>query len=211
MKVILFILLFLHSKVCYCYSDPSTWDTKKTNSIKYLVNFIANREKFVEYCYRDGDGFSIGWGDFSWCQESIDNMKFKNPLLKLIPDDILRKKVRITEAQARWRLKKFVINVYDKLEKMIDINQFDEIELTGLIDFIYTIGETKFYNKTTLVKLIRSFSAELKYNTKTCLQFRKAFLDWSKMKKDGKLILAKGVENRRKSEVEFFLYKKCVF
>ena len=197
------------SQSCFAYSDPKTWDKKKENTIKFAINFIANREKFVDHCYVDASGWSAGYGDFTWCQESINNIRKQNILLKYISDNILRKQVKITKEQARWRLKKFIINVYDKLESKIDLTNYDEIEIMSLIDFIYTIGETKFYNKTTLYKILQD--KNLIFDNKTCIRIRNNFLEWSKMKKDGKMIKAIGVENRRKSEYEFFLYRKCVF
>jgi GH24 family phage-related lysozyme (muramidase) len=209
MRSLLFIFLLIKSNICFSYSDPKTWDPKKSKSIEFSMNLIMNREKFVPYCYSDASGWSAGWGDYTWCEETIKNMRFKNPLLKYIPDEILRKQVKITKEQAKWRLKKFVINVYDKLETMIDLTNYDEIEIAGLIDFIYTIGETKFYNKTTLFKILQD--KNLIFDIKTCVRIRNNFLEWSKMKKNGKYIIAKGVENRRHTEYEFFLYRKCVF
>ena len=208
-KVLCITIFLLKVNNLFAYSEPDTWDNKKAKTIEFSINLIMNREKFVPHCYKDNEGWSAGWGDYHWCNETIQNMRYTNPILKYISDDILRKKVKITQEQARWRLKKFVINVYDKLETKLDLRLYDEIEITGLIDFIYTIGETRFYKKTTLFKILKDDN--LTFDNKTCIRIRNNFLEWSKMKKDGKYVVAKGVQNRRHTEYEFFLYKKCVF
>ena len=116
--VLILVVSFLcQDDRCFAYSDPTTWSTKKETVIRLAVDFIANREAFSEKCYKDGHGYSAGYGDFHWCDDSIKVLRWKNYVLKFQSDSQVRKKVKITKEQARWRLKKFVINVKLSKEK----------------------------------------------------------------------------------------------
>ena len=137
-------------------------------------------------------------------------LRWKYPLLKLRTDDYVRKLVRITKEQAKWRLKKFVIMVYDNLERksfgglsVVDI--LDEKELSALIDNIYTRGETYFYGDLLWNDTVKTYILTRKISCiKTAHIFLKQALRASKPQRDG--VLA-----RRLVELLDFTYKNCVY
>jgi len=211
-KIILLIIIIFFDKNCFGFQNERHWTEKKRLTIDKAVELITVREEFVGFCYKDAYGYSIGYGDFHWCDLKLKEMRFLNKSLINVPDIILLKKIKQTEAIARWRAKKYVIEIYENLEKKdIDIH-FDDIELTALISFIYSIGEKKFYKESSLYNIYIKglLNDNYKFN---CIKLRKMFIDWSKIKecKKCKLKTSKGVYNRRITESILFLYRKCAF
>jgi hypothetical protein len=192
------------------YSDPKTWDKKKLTVINLSTDFIANRERFSSTCYKDGHGWSAGYGDFSWCDEAMQVLRWKHSYLKLYPDAFVRKQVRITKEQAKWRLKKFVIIVYDNLEKKVVngkrvVDYLDEKELVALIDNIYTRGETLFYKDPLWISTVATY---VKINKIDCIKTAHVFLNQSKNAKGAQ---RQGVLARRLVELLDFTHKSCAY
>ena len=203
---IVFSLYFLcQANKCFAYSHPSTWDKKKETVIRLATDFIANREKFSDKCYKDGHGYSAGYGDFAWCDDTMKVLRWKNPILKLRSDDYVRKQVRITKDQAKWRLKKFVITVYDNLENrnfydVNVVNYLDEKELIALIDNAYTRGETNFYKDPLWHKIVKRYIDTGKMN---CVETAHIVLKQSKRNN--------GVLARRLVELQDFTHRNCAY
>jgi GH24 family phage-related lysozyme (muramidase) len=225
MKGGLFFLLFIISnfKDCVAYSNPNTWDQKKGSVIRLATDFIANRESFSATCYKDGvsndkhktQRWSLGFGTAqtvtkeNWCDSNIKRLRYENKLYRFLPDDVVRKKVVVSVAVAKWKVKEFVIVIYDNLEKRNLVNHLDEIQLVGLVSFIYTIGETAFYKKTSLYQLHLIDKKDIKKSQ--CIAIRKMFLDWSQVRTKKGFAQSKGAKNRREVEMYMFTHKSCVF
>lgn len=201
--------LFLNKNL-FAYSDPSTWSVKKTIRINLYTDFIAKRERYSEKCYLDGGSYSAGFGDASWCEQSMKVLRHKNPFLKLRSDEYVRSLVRIPMPIAKWRLKKFIIEIYDRLEtytlsnrKVVDI--LDEKELLSLIDNIYTRGETRFYKSDLWNDFVINY---IKTGKMDCIKIAHAFL--SQSKNTNKRQRA-GVVARRFVEMLDFTHRSCVY
>ena len=211
MKAILFILIFLiNSKNLLAYSEPSTWSTKKSIRLNLMIDFIANRERFSDRWYIDGHGWSAGYGDFSWCDESMRVLRWKNPLLRILSDDYVRSLVRITKDQAKWRLKKFVIALYDTLEKfeingITIVDYLDEKEMLSLVDNAYTRGETRFYKDPLWKNIVYEYVNTGKMD---CHKVAHTFL---KQSKNAKKVQRNGVLARRLVELLDFTHRSCSY
>lgn len=219
--ILLIMLMMMHEKLCFAYSQPETWNQKKANVIRLSTDFIANRESFSATCYKDGisadkkQKWSLGFGTAqtvtkeNWCDANIKRLRYENKIYRYLSDDIVRKKVIVSVAVAKWKVKEFVIVIYDNLEKHDLVDNLDEIQLVGLVSFIYTIGETAFYNKTSLYKLHLKQKKDIKRNQ--CVTIRKMFLDWSKVRTKEGFKYSKGAKNRREVEMFMFTHRNCVF
>lgn len=185
----------------FAYSDPSTWDQLKSDTIDLSMEIIADQEKFIPYCYKDGKGYSIGYGDHRFCWERLQLLYAKNPYLRLVSESRAMQFVTITKDQARWRMRKHIIELYDRLETKIDVDMYDYVQLTGLLSFIYSTGETKFY-KSRLFKLIR-------HNKATCGYIKYTMMQWDKTYIHGKLRISKGLQKRRELESNLFIQNRC--
>lgn len=227
-KFSVFLMVVYYSttiSLSYGYSDPTTWSKKKETVINLTTDFIANREKFSPTCYKDGYDprnkkwkYSLGYGTAqtvkkeNWCDAHIKKLKQENKFLALMPDALVRRKVVVNEKVARWKVKEFVISIYDNLEKPLNgqiPSTLDEIELVAVISFVYTIGETAFYTKSSLFK--EHLPSYVKTKKMRCLAVRRALLDWSKVKTTKGLVESKGAYNRREVEMTMFTHRNCVF
>ncbi len=185
----------------FAYSDPSTWDQLKSDTIDLSMEIIADQEKFIPYCYKDGKGYSIGYGDHRFCWERLQLLYAKNPYLRLIPDTQALKYVTITKSEAKWRMKKHIIELYDKLETKMNIELYDYVQLTGLISFIYSIGETKFY-KSNVFRLIQ-------HNKASCGYIKYSVMEWNRVYINGKHRISKGLIERRILESNLITGNMC--
>lgn len=102
----------------------------------------------------------------------------------------------ITKAQAEERLRKRLREFEGYVNRMVKVkltqNQFD-----ALVSLVYNIGPTNFSTSTLLRKL----------NASDYLGAADQFPVWNKGRVEGKLVVIKGLTNRRKSERELFLRK----
>lgn len=203
-KLVVLCYLFFCGNA-YGFSDPKTWNKKKDTTIRLATDLIANREKFSSKCYKDGHGWSIGYGDFYFCDDSIKVLRKKHILLRYVSDDIVRKQVVMSNEQAKWKLKKYVIEIYDRLEtkqyngKYI-MDKLDEKELIGIIDNIYTRGETNFYKSNLWNIHVKEYIKTSKIN---CLSIAHEFFKQSKKNN--------GVLARRLVELQDFTYRSCSY
>jgi hypothetical protein len=203
-------LFICSSNKSFAYSDPWTWSNKKTTDINLVTDFVAKREHYSEKCYKDGHGWSAGFGDFSWCDESIKVLRWKNPLLRLRSDDYVRTLVRMPRDIAKWRLRKYVIEVYDKLEKIFVNGKrvtdvLDAKEILSLVDNSYTRGATRFYNDPLWEVHVKEYIRTGKMN---CISVAHAFLKQSTYSKKSQ---RNGVLARRFAEMMDFTHRSCSY
>lgn len=201
----LLLSLYSNKQIAFAFENPNLWSNKKEIVVRLSTKLISNREKFVNKCYKDGHGWSIGYGDFYYCNDAVKVIKWKYPHLKNANDEYVRSLVRIDKKTAQWRLKKFVITVYENLEKQHINNNFvvdilDEKELIALIDNIYTRGETNFYKDLLWQSTIKDYVITGKMN---CIKTAHVFLKQSKKNN--------GVLARRLVELLDFTHGHCSY
>lgn len=208
--VIFLIISLVLQKNALSYSDSVSWTAKKTIEIDLITNFIANRESYSQVCYRDGNGWSVGFGDYALCSDSIKVLKWQHAHLKQKSDDYVRNLIKIDKKVAKWRLKKFIISCYERLEKIkVDENLVIDIldikQITSIIDNMYTRGETRFYKGDLWLNFIIPYVSTKKIN---CVKASHAFLSESKnaIKRQRNGVLA-----RRLVELLDFTHKSCVY
>lgn len=214
--VILCILLCCTSSICNAM-------TKKELTLNKATKYIAMRESFSPVCYKDGYdqrnkkwNYSLGYGTAkagdkeNWCDTHIKVLRWKNPLLVFKSDDYVRSLVKVEEKVARWKLKQYITTIYDNLYKQNPalVNALDDVELTAILSFIYTIGETAFYKSTVNKVYLNDYIHNNKLN---CVKFRNAYLKWSYAKDKKGYKFLQGAYNRRMSEFSLLTYGKCVF
>jgi|LauGreDrversion4_2_1035121.scaffolds.fasta_scaffold22766_5 hypothetical protein len=209
-NIIIILLSLCLERLSIAYSEPTNWLFKKKNDIDLITDFIAKRENYSAKCYKDGHGWSVGFGDFSLCNDSIRVLKWQYKHLKNKSDDYVRSLVRIDKAVAKWRLKKFVIECYDNLEKIIingvsTVNILDSKEILALIDNMYTRGETKFYKDDLWVIHVINYAKNKQIN---CVKIAHAFLKQSQYSQKTQ---RNGVLARRLSELLDFTHRNCVY
>ena len=207
--LILCIMLCCISSIANAYSKPETWSAKKTIEIDLATEFIAARESYSSKCYKDGHGWSAGYGDFHWCDQYIKVLRWKYPILKLKSDDYVRSLVKMPKDIAKWRLKKFIIEVYDTLDRMHVNNQkitdiLDSKRMLSLIDNAYTRGETRFYKDPLWQDIVINYAKTKQID---CVKVAHAFLKQSQYAKKSQ---RNGVLSRRFSEMMDFTHT-CVF
>lgn len=221
---ILTILLIIFNSINIQAIELKDWTDKKKTRIELITDFIINRESFSPICYKDGYDtkskkykYSLGYGTSTansketWCDIHIKKLKNENNELKKLSDDEVREMVSVSKEVARWKAKEYVIYLYDKLESKLNNNiekVFDDIEITGVISLIYTIGESNFYKSTFYKKHIDDFKNQKNIN---CLQVRKSILSWSKVRNNNELKISKGALNRRQVELNLITHKRCVY
>lgn len=206
-----------------CISSIANAITDKQTVLKYATKYIAKRERFSPICYKDGYdqknkkwNYSLGYGTAKagdkehWCDIHMKVLKWKKPWLVFKSDDYVRSLVKVDEKVARWKLKQYVSIIYDNLYRKnpILVESLDEFALTGVMSFIYTIGETAFYNSTVYKVYLNNYTETKQFN---CVQFRNAYLKWSYAKDKKGYKFLQGAYNRRVSEFTILIYDKCVF
>lgn len=210
-RLLLILILFLfHSIEAFSYSDPQNWSYKKQFEIDLITNFIAEREQYSETCYKDGHGWSVGFGDFALCELSMKVLRWKHKHLKEQSDDYVRSLVKVDKAVAKWRLRLYIITCYENLEK-ITINGksvtdiLDSKQILSLIDNMYTRGETKFYKDELWLVHVKPYLINNKIN---CVKIAHAFLKQSQY---SCLKQRDGVLSRRLYELLDFTHKSCTY
>ena len=210
-KLLLMLFFYLfYSIKAFSYSDPQNWSYKKQSDINLITDFIAEREKYSETCYKDGHGWSVGFGDFALCELSIKVLRWQHKHLKNKSDDYVRSLVKISKPVAKWRLKIYIIKCYENLEK-IEINGksvtdiLDSKQILSLIDNIYTRGETKFYKDELWLEYVKPYLTKNKIN---CVKVAHAFLKQSQYSYTKQ---RDGVLSRRLYELLDFTHKSCTY
>lgn len=106
------------------------------------------------------------------------------------------KGLTITKEQAEERLRKRLVEFEGYVNRYVKVkltqNQFD-----ALVSLVYNIGPTNFNSSTLLLKL----------NAGDYVGAADQFLVWNKGRVNGKLVVIKGLVNRRRKERELFLRK----
>jgi len=145
------------------------------------LEFLKLRESCRLKAYKDQAGvWTIGYGTTRYY-----------PMGKIIEGDI------IDQNRADSLLMMECDGIGRKIEDLLNV-KLKQCQYDALISFIYNVGMTAFKNSTLRI-LINQNSEEDK--------IREQFMRWSKIHRDGALIVSNGLRFRRKRESD--LYFSC--
>lgn len=202
----IFILIYL-----FCSLISNAYD--RENVLNLALNKVVKRERFVDHCYKDSHGHSIGYGDFHYCGRAIKDLKNqilrKNPTLEhLTSDERLREYVKIDEDVALWLAKSYLRDALSTMEKKRFVNKqvvkyLNDEQIAELLDNYYTRSPKLFYKSDLWNVHIKNIviNNKKKLNWKECHGIVDAFLSQGKNNK--------GVLARRFDEAKFFTDKAC--
>ena len=160
-------------------TDDRNYDPVRLRSSEQLIEFLKQKEGFLEYAAWDYAQYSIGYGTY------CDKDEFPNGITR-------------EEADYRMRLAlaKFEASLDDFLEKnnlTLTDNQYD-----ALISLSYNIGSGWMKN-SNLADMIKS-------GRYTHNEIASAIGIWCHVRESSGMVISKGLLKRRISEIRIFLY-----